>query len=215
MRRLSLEISFAPGEVRGAGERVRTVFGGPLAGRIIPACFAGDTPDEATRLFSTEVLVSELFATRFTGLPITAELARRAEQGAVEAYCAIMAGLPRGPGGAIAGDAWLRFHFDSDTPRAHFVPLAVLSVQPSRFTLRFDANAAPLIPPPSRDEGGPIDQAWARAAEVSTEALGRALGELTERAQARLRLGTAELDPASARWIVERWGQVPGLSVDG
>jgi len=174
-------------------DAVKRVLGGALAGTIVPAHVVADAAAESRELLETEAVVPEVFATRYAGESI-------ASKASGLTWCAIACPLPK-PGGGVLHDVWLRFAVGLGTAREKLVPLVTLRVKEEQLVLRFGMHGAPFIAPPSRDHGGPIDQAWQRASKQARDSMGRALARLETTAS----LSGEGLDAAALTALSEAW----------
>lgn len=180
MSRVTIEISGKP-----AGELVAEVFLGSFAGRIAPAYVVENEARAAKALLDVEEYNPELFATTYAGPPITAAISTALSEGSadqeIRVWCAVRAGLPVQGEPVVA--SYLRFKAGE-----RYIPLAVAVISARSITLSFEAAGAPFNAPPRFDHGGPIDQAWSRAAEVARAWLERAITVLRENARLEVRV---------------------------
>ena len=139
-------------------------------GLIFPVSPGGTEPAEAHERYQAELSLS-----LFVGPPATRSLLVGLESGrAVSAWCTLV--VPWPVGGRLRRQPILRL----GRPGV-LVPLVQLEAHPNGMSLTFGAAGAPLLPPPSRDRGGPIDQVFADAVDAARRELGGWLARLVAR----------------------------------
>lgn len=111
----------------------------------------------------------------YEGPALTEQLGRAlVAEGRVSAWCAVV--VPWPVDGRLVRQPILRMGRPGG-----LVPLAALGADGSGMTLTFAAAGAPLLPPPSLDRGGPIDQAFADAVFAARREVGEWLARLVAR----------------------------------
>ena len=111
----------------------------------------------------------------YEGPALTEQLGRAlVEQGRVSAWCAVV--VPWPVDGRLVRHPILRMGRPGG-----LVPLVALEADRSGATLTFAAAGAPLLPPPARDRGGPIDQAFEDAVFAARREVGEWLARLVAR----------------------------------
>lgn len=175
---------------------------GPVAAWWVPA-FTEDAgglifPVEAASaaLAADERYEAELSLSLSVGPPATLGLLAELEAGrVVHAWCTLV--VPWPVGGNLRRQPILRL----GRPGA-LVPLVGLEANASGLSLTFGAAGAPLLPPPSRDRGGPIDQAFADLVDAARRELGAWLARLEARGfRAQLTGATVEERRTVARGL--------------
>lgn len=139
-------------------------------GLIFPVAAAG--PSQTTE---HERYEAELSLSLYVGPPATRPLLAELEQGrAVNAWCVLVVPWP-------IEDQLRRQPILRLGRPGSLVPLIALEANPTGLSLLFGAGGAPLLPPPSRDHGGPIDQRFADVVEAARRELGAWLARLVAR----------------------------------
>lgn len=133
--------------------QLREVFGSLFtedSGGLLTLVEAG----ERRELVPEETFDAARSVTVYRGAPATFRLLDRlTAQGEATAWLALNIGWPLE--GRLVRQPILRLGRPDG-----WLPLAELEVAPTTMTLHFRAAGAPLLAPPSRDAGGPIDRAF-------------------------------------------------------
>lgn len=166
---------------------------GPVAAWWVPA-FTEDAgglifPVEAASaaLAADERYEAELSLSLSVGPPATRALLAELESGrTVHAWCALVVPWP------VAGNLRRQPILRLGRPGG-LVPLVRLEANATGMNLTFGAAGAPLLPPPTRDRGGPIDQAFGDVVDAARRELGAWLARLVDRGL-RARLAGASLE---------------------
>jgi hypothetical protein len=183
-------------------ELLMDVFGGALAGRVLPAHLVEGPPGPAVE---GERGLEAAAATAFEAPPVTwawAEAARAGQSPAV--WCALVAALPFG--GPPERRAWLRSGLPPPAGR-RALPFVTGRLLDDTLHLRFGVGGAPLLPPPR------AESPWPEAARGAAAELGQGLRLLLEDG-ARVRLRTEDLDAAGRERLVAALDAGPRLEVD-
>jgi hypothetical protein len=113
----------------------------------------------------------------YTGPAATQAVLEALERdGEATAWCALLTPWPT-EGGRLKRQPILRMGL----PGGPLTPMVTLRADPRGVRLSFEVGGAPLLPPPARDRGGPIDQAFADASFAARAALAGWLHRLRER----------------------------------
>lgn len=179
MSPLVLRLQAPPGPV--AAWWVPT-FTEDAGGLIFPVDAGGAALAEGHERYEAELSMS-----LSVGPPATRSLLVELERGrAVNAWCTLV--LPWPIAGQLRRQPILRLGRPGG-----LVPLVRLEANTTGMNLTFGAAGAPLLPPPSRDRGGPIDQVFADVVDAARRELGAWLARLVARGF-RVRLGGASLE---------------------